>query len=93
MAILLFACLARQLPGQDEDLEYQDGLLATYRDSEAGRVTRVEKVMALNWQRGLPDARLSGNGFSGHWQGYVLIRSAGDYRFFLYTQGTVRLVI
>ena len=92
-AVLLVACLARQLPGQDEDLEYQDGLLATYRDSEAGQVTRVEKGMALNWQRGLPDARLSGDGFSGHWQGYVLIRSAGDYRFFLYAQGKVHLAI
>jgi mono/diheme cytochrome c family protein len=92
-AALLTACLASQLQGQVEDLEFQNGLLATYRDSEAGEVTRVEDLLAFNWQDKLPDARLSGDSFSARWQGYVLIRSAGDYRFFLHTQGRVRLSI
>jgi len=92
-AVLLLGCLASQLRGQVEDLEFQNGLLATYRDSETGEVTRVEDGLALNWQDRLPDARLSGDSFSARLQGYVLIRSAGDYRFFLYTQGKVRLEI
>ncbi|MEE2991480.1 MAG: c-type cytochrome [Planctomycetota bacterium] len=92
-AALLLGCLPGQLQGQDDDLEYDYGLLATYRDSHGKEVSRIEETPVLNWRGRLPDARLSGNSFSARWEGYVLVRSAGAYRFFLHAQGTVRLEV
>ena len=90
---LLSLCLAGQLRAQQVDLEYEYGLAGTYRDSEGNEVSRVEDLLAFNWQDKLPDARLSGTDFGADWRGYLLIRSAGNYRFFLHGSGTVRLKI
>ena len=89
-ALVLLACLAVQLEAQDAELEYEYGLTGTYRDSEGVEVTRVEDLLAFNWKDKLPDARLSGTDFRARWRGYVLIRSVGDYRFFLHGSGAVR---
>jgi len=53
--------------------------------------TRVDPAVAFDWSGGMPDDRLPPGPFSAQWQGQVLVRRDGHYRFSLDGSGRGRV--
>jgi len=88
---VMVLCLTTQtvtaLRAQDDD-ELVPGLHVTYSASGID-VSRVDGDIAFDWQQGSPDLRLPSGPFQARWDGYVLLREEGKYRFHAFLQGTV----
>ncbi len=71
------------------------GLIATFsaEEADAPAAVRVEDDLIVNWDRGAPDARVPADGFTGHWQGLLLIQSPGIHHFHARTDGALRMTI
>ncbi|MBV9122566.1 MAG: c-type cytochrome, partial [Planctomycetes bacterium] len=77
-----------------EDL--RPGLVTEYRDEGRPPVTvvRLEPTIALALNRGeAPHPRLQGDGGSAHWEGYLNVLRAGNYRFQARVRGRFRLLV
>ncbi len=70
------------------------GLVATFSaDKPSPVVKNISRELNANWGLGAPDSRLPADGFQARWEGWLLIQSPGEHRFFARTDGQVRLVV
>jgi cytochrome c551/c552 len=82
---------------EDKSVEPEDlsrGLVAVYRDTAepAREVWQLEPTIALALKAGeSPHPRLSADGGSARWQGYINLVRAGEYRFTARLRGRFRL--
>ncbi|HEY2413075.1 MAG TPA: PA14 domain-containing protein [Pirellulaceae bacterium] len=73
-----------------EDSPFRPGLVATY--SAGGQAaTRVDEVVAFDWQDAAADERLAAGEFAATWRGRLWARGAGEYRLSCYVQGEVEI--
>src|SRR4051794_29424682 len=73
-----------------EDSPFRPGLIATY--SAGGQsATRVDEVVAFDWQNAAADERLPSGEFTATWHGRLWARGAGEYRLSCYVQGEVAI--
>jgi cbb3-type cytochrome oxidase cytochrome c subunit len=77
------------------DDDPRPGLVATYADGPAAgavEVTRLEPTVALALGAGeAPHPRLAADGGTVHWEGYLNVLRAGNYRFQAVVRGRFRL--
>jgi mono/diheme cytochrome c family protein len=77
--------------------ELRPGLVASYRDEAkptAIEVVRLEPTIALALQGGeAPHPRLAADGGVAHWEGYLNVVHAGNYRFRVLLRGRFRLSV
>ncbi len=77
--------------GQDE---LEPGLVGSYRaigtDTE---LKRIDRTLAFDWSDGRPDPRLPDGPYWVTWQGELLVQGQGEYTFFAFVAGTVRIWI
>ncbi|MCH2591350.1 MAG: PA14 domain-containing protein, partial [Planctomycetales bacterium] len=74
----------------DEDDEYQPGLVGAY--TVGGQtVERIDPDIAFDWKGGSPDPRLESGRFRARWQGNLLVRQPGRYRWHAFVSGAIRV--
>ena len=78
------------VPDEEDEFPYRPGLVAEYRAGDRS-VTRVDPVVAFDWEEGSCDLRLPGGPFQATWRGRLWTREMGSYRLLCYGQGRVRL--
>ncbi len=73
-----------------DDDEFVPGLVTTY--SSAGTsLQRIDDDVAFVWGRSSPDHRLPAGRIQALWQGKLMLKAAGTYRFYAHLQGKVSL--
>lgn len=89
-ALLAWAATAA---AQVDELESErPGLVVTF--SSAGATARRPAFdLAGHWGSASPDARIAADGFTGRWEGLLLIQSPGRHRFHARTDGTIALKV
>src|SRR5436190_4359033 len=93
IAALLLLPALRVAAGADEDDDdspYTPGLVATYA-LDASSVTRIDEVVAFDWQDATCDPRLPTGELKAAWRGRLWARSAGTHRLSCFTQGDVEI--
>jgi cbb3-type cytochrome oxidase cytochrome c subunit len=90
------ALVCRAAPDQDvTDDDLRPGLVTTYRDGAGAspvEVTRLEPTFALSLGAGeAAHPRLAADGGTAHWEGYLNVLRAGNYRFQAVVRGRFRL--
>ncbi len=97
----LFLCaisllVAHPAIAQDDDL-FDDfpkpGLIGTYRDADGHTAVRVDSGLTFDWADAAPDPRIGAGKFSVVWQGQLLVRTAGTYRFASDSIGQVKFEV
>jgi hypothetical protein len=95
---LAFTAMTRSAPAADPEIEadaLRPGLIATHSakvGNDTIRITRLEPAIALALKAGeSPHPRLSAENGKTHWEGYLTILRAGEYRFQLRLNGKFRL--
>src|SRR5437763_775105 len=88
----LFIVAASLANGQEdaEDSPYRPGLIATYSAGDRS-ITRIDDVVAFDWQSAACDPRSPPGEFSADWRGRLWARGAGSYRLLCYAQGEVEV--
>src|SRR5437660_11890938 len=100
---LHYACIAvfgllsvMRLPAvaqeDDQDSPYKPGLVAAYR-SAGQSATKIDEVIAFDWQDAACDSRLPPGDFAATWRGRLWARGAGAYRLLCYGQGEIEIKI
>ncbi|MED5449361.1 MAG: PA14 domain-containing protein, partial [Planctomycetota bacterium] len=80
----------KALPAEDD--EYQPGLVAAY--TVGGQtIERIDPDIAFDWKAASPDPRLEPGRFRARWQGNLLVRQPGRYRWHAFLSGAVRVVV
>jgi hypothetical protein len=86
-SLMAMAAVAQE---EAEDSPFRPGLVATY--SAGGQAaTRVDEVVAFDWQDAAADERLAAGEFAATWRGRLWARGAGEYRLSCYVQGEVEI--
>src|SRR4051812_32688942 len=93
-AAFVFACsVAISVAGAQEDAEdspYRPGLIATYTAGQSS-ITRVDELVAFDWQNAACDPRLPPGEFAATWNGRLWARGAGKYTVACFVQGDVTI--
>jgi mono/diheme cytochrome c family protein len=93
-AAFVFACVAvlGTVAAQEdaEDSPYRPGLVATYTSGETS-VSRVDEVVAFDWQDAACDPRLPAGDFAATWRGKLWARGPGQYTIACFVQGDVSI--
>src|SRR5262245_25063819 len=86
------AALVLSTAGQEdaEDSPYRPGLVATYSAGGA-TITRIDEVVAFDWQDAACDPRMLAGEFAAEWRGRLWARGAGSYTIACYVQGEVKV--
>ncbi|HUG91669.1 MAG TPA: PQQ-dependent sugar dehydrogenase [Planctomycetaceae bacterium] len=85
LAVLL-AAASSAAAQDDSDEDFPPGLVARY--AAGGRtVERVDPDVAFVWNGDAPDVRLPHGPFEAAWEGLLLVREPGEYRFHVYVHG------
>jgi mono/diheme cytochrome c family protein len=95
-AISLFVMLylAASSNGQVDPDNLKRGLVARHTDTYRTEIVRLEPTVALSLKAGeSPHPRLSPEGSTTRWQGYINIVQAGSYRFRVHLRGRVRILL
>ena len=82
------------LAQDDEDSPFRPGLMASYSAGDGASRTdasRVDEVIAFDWQTGSPDPRLPAGPFVAQWRGKLWARSVGLHRLACFVQGEVEI--
>src|SRR5262249_55479614 len=83
LVVSVTAAAVPRLPeGQTTDDPFFPGLVASIRDGSGRAIARVDHHLSFHWGETPPDPRLGGKEFHASWQGRLIIRARGDYRFF-----------
>src|SRR5204862_5204487 len=91
LAILLLVPSARADVNPEE---LRPGLVTTLGDEAGTRVVRLEPTVALNLAKGeAAHPRLSAEGGTVRWQGYVNLLLPGEYRFSARLRGKLRVTV
>lgn len=69
------------------------GLIGTYRDADGHTAVRVDAGLAFDWEDAAPDPRIDNEQFSATWEGQLLVRTTGTYRFASYSIGQASIEI
>ncbi|MFN0199433.1 MAG: PA14 domain-containing protein [Planctomycetaceae bacterium] len=72
------------------DDELQNGLIVTYR-TDSAEVQQLDDLVSVDWRERAPDPRLSAKKFSADWNGRLLVRQEGKYRFHAYVAGRIKV--
>lgn len=77
---------------EDEESVRYPGVIGTYTGGGES-VTRRDPDIAFVWDRQSPDSRIPGGPFQVQWQGKLLVRSPGKYRFAAQIAGHVQATL
>ena len=72
------------------------GLKGSYfngRDFNSLVVSRIDKMIDFNWQRGSPCPGVNIDNFSIRWDGFIKIDEGGEYKFYTVSDDGIRLTI
>jgi mono/diheme cytochrome c family protein len=88
----LLAAMAAPVAAQEdqEDNPYRPGLVAAYSAGQAS-ASRIDEVIAFDWQDASADPRLPAGPFSGVWRGRLWTQSPGRHTLACYVLGQVEL--
>lgn len=75
-----------------EESPFRPGLVATYAAGPV-QATRVDEVVAFDWQQAACDPRLPAGRFTANWRGRLWARGSGEYRLACYVQGKVNVAV
>ena len=87
---LMLTASSPLLSQDDVDEEYLPGLSATYTAGDK-TIHRVDDDVAFVWGTSVPDSRLSAGPFRAQWQGRLLVKEPGEYRFYAFVEGRVSM--
>ena len=85
--------IAAQDIEDEEPIEYQPGLVATYTDSFGTSIERVDEMAQFDWAKSPVDARLADGPFQVKWSGRLFVMVPGEYRLSLHTNAAAALSV
>lgn len=88
MVFWLLVSISNSLAQDNDDEDFSPGLSATYTAS-GNTIHRVDDDVAFVWEDDSPDPRLPQGLFQVDWEGSLLVREPGEYRFSAFLQGRV----
>ena len=91
--LTLLCCSSTVWCQDDEDGDFQSGLIGRYRMAEKIELLRIDERVAFDWHADGDDSLQKEIPMAVKWRGYLLTRASGEFRISFYGAGVCRIRI